>query len=298
MLAFEHAGAIQVVRPDTLAAKAVVGDSGRHHDPRWAPDGTRLASVRESAGDQVLVVTDTAGRVLTVSRAFADVDPDAIAWSPDGRQIAIGAAGRLGRAIYLVDAVDGRLRDLGVEYDYLDFFWRPPDGRQLLFHTDGAEPGLRVVSIVDGTVERVPPAVVDPTLRPLGWTPDGRAILYQQAVGSTPQWTYVADVQTGTVTRLDVAWGHVSNDGTRVVGLDALDRPCVVAITGGACRLIPKAPSWIGSTAAAVSWSPDDRWIAIHAADTGSIWLVDPTGCVAPREVASDGPATWQRSAP
>jgi hypothetical protein len=298
LLAFEQAGAIQVVHPDTLAAQAVVADSGRHHDPRWALDGTRLAFVRDSADGQVLVVADAAGRVLTVSRAFADVDPDAIAWSPDGRQIAIGAAGRLGRAIYLVDAMDGTLRDLGVDYDNLDFFWRPPDGRQLLFHADGAEPGLWVVSIVDGTVERVAPTVVDPSLRSLGWTPDGRAILYQQAVGSVREWTYVADVQTGTVTRLDAAWGHLSNDGTRVAGLDAFDRPCIVAITGGACRVIPNAPAWSGATAAAVSWAPDERWIAIHAADTGSIWLVDPAGAVEPREVASDGPATWQRTAP
>jgi len=298
LLAYEQAGAIQIVHPKTLASQRVVGASGNHHDPRWALDGTRLAFVRETAGRQVLVVADSVGRVLAVSQAFRDVDPDAIAWAPDGRQIAIGAARGQCRAIYLVDAVDGTLRDLGVDYDNLEVFWRPPDGRQLLFHTGGAEPGLRVVSVVDGTVERVPPNVVDPAMRPLGWTPDGQAVLYQQAVGSLREWTYVADLQTGTEARLDVAFGHVSNDGTRVAGLDAFDRPCVVAITGGACRAIPNAPGWIGTTGAAVSWSPDDRWIAILAPDTGSIWLVDPTGAVAPSEVASGGPASWQRTAP
>jgi Tol biopolymer transport system component len=298
LLAYEQAGAIQIIHPETMASQPVVTDSGNHHDPRWALDGTRLAFVRESAGRQVLVVADAAGRVLAVSQAFRDVDPDAIAWSPDGRQIAIGAARGQGRAIYLVDAVDGTLRDLGVDYDNLETFWRPPDGRQLLFHTGGAEPGLRVVNVVDGTVERVPPDVVDPTLRPLGWAPNGKAFLYQQAVGSLREWTYVADVKTGTLTRLDVAFGHVSNDGTRVAGLDAFDRPCVVAITGGACRAIADAPGWIGTTGAAVSWSPDDRWIAIHAPDTGSIWLVDPTGALPSRQVPSTGPVSWQRMAP
>jgi hypothetical protein len=298
LLAYDDAGTIRVIDADTLASRPIGGGSGLEHDAAWALDGSRLAFLRESARGVVLVVADPAGRVLAVSEEFADIDSDTMEWSPDGRHIAIGASGRAGHAIYLVDALDGALEGLRLDYGGLEIFWRPPDGRQLLYFADGSEPGLRVASIGDGAVLHVPPEVVGRTLRPLGWTPDGRSILYQQADGSSRELTYVADLQTGTVTELDVSWGHVSNDGTRVVGLDGFDRPCVVAITGGVCEPIPNAPRWEGTTGAAVTWAPDDRWLAIASAETGAIWLMDLTGVAAPRRVVSSGTGSWQRVAP
>lgn len=301
LLAYDQAGAIFLVHPDTLTSQRIVGGSGVHHFPRWSLDGTRLAFVRETTAGQVLVVSDKAGRVITGSEPFRDVDSDSIVWSPDGRYVAIGANGKLGRAIYLVDTSTGTLRDLGVEYDNFEMYWRPPDGRELLFHTNGTDPGLSIVSLQDGTVRSVTPREIETSsLRPQGWTPDGRAILYQKPIGPDSERTFVVDVQTGEERMLDVMYGHVSNDGARVVGLDAFAfaRPCVVAVTGGRCETVPNAPEWVGTTSAAVTWSPDDRLIAMFGLDEASIWIVDPTGAVPPRQVASKSPASWQRIAP
>lgn len=298
LLAHELDGRIQLVHPETLATVSVLNSGFPDHDPRWSPDGTRLAFVREVSDGQVVVVADTTGRVLAISDGFEDLDPDAIAWSPDGRQIAIGAARGLDRGIYLVDAVTGTLRGLALAYDSFEPYWRPPDGRQLMFHVGGSQPGLHLFTVAEGTVERLPSDAAGEKLRPLGWMPTGNTFIYQQAVGSAQEWVYVADVETRTVTRLDVAWGHVSNDGTKVAGLDDRDRLCVLTISGGQCRTIPDVRGWIASTSAALTWSPDDRWIAIFASDTRSMWLVDATGATASRRFPSSGTPTWQRIAP
>ena len=299
LIAYDQAGSIFLVHPDRVAPRLIVaGAPGENHHPRWSLDGTRLVFIRESGRVQVLVVVDAAGLTLATSAPFIDVDSDSLMWSPDGTHIAIGAVGRLGRAIYLVDAGNGTDRDLGVDYDNLEMYWRPPDGRDLLFQSNGPDPGLSLVSVVDGTVRRVAPREVDGSFRPLGWTPDGRAILYQTTM-SQPGRTFVLDVETGDEIELDVTFGHLSNDGTRVAGLDAFKRPCVVAITGGRCTVIPRAPAWEGTTSAGVTWSPDDRWIAISArGDAGSVWLLDPTGAIPPRQLVGGDSGSWQRATP
>lgn len=301
LLAYDQGGAIFLIDPDTKDSQRIVAPvGGGNHHPRWSRDGTRLVYVRDTGERQLLVVTDSTGRDLAITEAFRNVDSDSLMWSPDGRQIAIGADGRLGRAIYLLDATDGSARALPVQFSSLEMYWRPPHGNELLFHSDGKDPGLSVVSVEDGTVRRVTPREVDPlSFRPLGWTPDGRAFLYQQPVEPDGHSTFVRDVQTGDEVRLDVMFGHVSNDGTRVAGLDDAGRPCVVAITGGRCEVIPNAPSWVGSTSGAMTWSPNDRWLAISAGDgTGTVWLLDPTGVVPPRALVNGDSGSWQRTTP
>jgi hypothetical protein len=301
LLAFEQEGIIKLVEPETLAVRPIPVESAEDHHPRWSLDGTRIAFLRQQVVAQVLVVADLEGHVISTSQQFFGVDSDSVKWSQDGRQIGLVANSARNRpvAIYVVDAATGAHRDLEVASGGLEFFWRPPDGRELLFRTDDADGGLRVVSLEDGTVRRAPPAHVDPeTLRPLDWTPDGQSILYQQATSSLPMLTYVANLQTGLETRLDVAFGHVSNDGTQVAGTDSFGRLCVVAIAGGPCRVLPGGVQVIGSTGAAVHWSPDDRWIAISPAGMDTVLVMDAVGTALPRAIGIGGTPSWQRVAP
>ena len=301
LLAFEQQGIIKLVEPETLAVRAIPVESAKDHHPRWSRDGTRIAFLRQQVIAEVLVVADLEGRVISVSQPFYGVDPDSVKWSPDGRQIGLAAnsGGRRPQAIYVVDAATGAHRELQVASGGLEFFWRPPDGRELLFRTGDTDGGLRVVSLEDGIVRRVPPAHVDPeTLRPLDWTPDGQSILYQQATSSLPELTYVANLQTGLETRLDVAYGHISNDGAMVAGIDSLDRLCVVAISGGPCRVLPGGVQVIGTTGAAVQWSPDDRWIAVSPAGMDTVLVMDAVGTDLPRAIGIGGAPSWQRVAP
>jgi len=289
-------GDIVVVDPGTGARRTIVAHKAVDHDAHWALDGTRLAFLREVGDRQSVVIADAHGRIIAVSQSFEGIDPDSVAWSPDGQQIAVGGAGQDGSGIYLIDAGNGVAHRLRVPYFFLEVYWRPPDGRQLLFRIDDAQGGgLGVLSVADESFVRLPTEPYDPSsLRPLGWTPDGRAAVFQQD-GANPEQTVVVDVRTGAHATLDVAYGHVSNDGTRVAGVDDLGRFCVAPISGGACDVI-RFPGFVdGTHGASVRWSPDDRWIAVS---TSPVWLVDPTNALPPRKIADGGPGSWQRTLP
>ena len=71
--------------------------------------------------------------------------------------------------------------------------------------------------------------------------------------------TRVVDVGTGQFVDVPVAYGHISNDGTRIAGLDGRDEglPCVAPTAGGECRTIgtvDQAPD--GGTAPACTGRP------------------------------------------
>jgi Periplasmic component of the Tol biopolymer transport system len=286
-----------VIDHETTVARSIVAHPTLDRDPRWSPDGTRLAFIRQPGNGQVVVITDATGRMIAISKPFADIDPDSITWAPNGREIAIATQGE-DPAIVLIDAATGASREVPVDYLMFEIYWRPPDGRQLLFRTADSPGHLAIVSLEDGAVVRVPTGGNDrDDIRPLGWTPDGRAVLYQHDDGADLNGvqTFVVDVETGAETRLDAAFGHVSNAGTRVAGIDRDGRFCVVAISGGPCDVIEDAVEVEGTHGASVSWSPDDRWIAISHSP---VWLVDPTGAVPPRVVADGGPGAWQRTLP
>jgi Tol biopolymer transport system component len=288
-------GDIVVVDPGTGARRTIVAHDAVDHDAHWSLDGTRLAFLRDVGGGLSLVIADTDGRVLAVSESFEYLDSDSVAWSPDGRQVAISANRGERQAIFLIDAATGAARELGVPHDGFEVYWRPPDGRQLLFRIGDEEGGLGIASVMDETFVRIRTGNANPySLRPLGWTPDGRGVLFQDDSVEHPR-TVVVDVDTGVLTPLEAAFGHVSNDGRRVAGIDAMDRLCVTPITGGPCDVIRFGGSVQGAHGASVRWSPDDRWIA---AATEPVWLVDPTNAVAPRVIVEGGPGSWQRTLP
>ena len=147
--AYESNGNIFTVDPITGIRRAIATDPSTDHDPRWSLDGARLVFLRKAGvGDQgdVLVVTDAAGEVITTSQGgpFFGIDTDAIAWSPDRTMIAVVGS----RQIHLVDALDGAVTTLQVDYLGQEVLWRPPDGRQLMFlGGQEANPGLFLYSL-------------------------------------------------------------------------------------------------------------------------------------------------------
>ena len=243
--------------------------------PRFSRDGSRIAFLRDAPNGILLGVTDADGRnelVLTPD-AFLDIDPDSVVWSPDGGSIAISAtpwARPVGvNSVFLVDTAGGGVRELDLPYQYIEPYWRPPDGRQLLFYgSDASGNGLFLVTVDTGSVERLPVPDTGSALRPLGWTPDGRRLAYQTDAGEYGQQTRILDLETGAEILLPVAQGHLSNDGTRVVGGLQNGETCVVPINGGPCDLIgdPRHPL-IGYSTSGLFWSPDDQQISAESAD-------------------------------
>ena len=305
LVAYGADGDILTVDLATGARRAVVAGPTIERTPRFSRDGSRIAFLRDAPNGILLGVTDADGRnelVLTPD-AFVDIDTDSVVWSPDGGSIAISATPwtrPMGTNwVFLVDTAGGGVRELDLPYQYIEPYWRPPDGRQLLFYgSDASGNGLFLVTVDTGSVERLP--VPDPgsALRPLGWTPDGRRLAYQVDQDPGGANTHILDLETGAEVVLPVSAGHLSNDGTRVVGSLDNGQMCVVPIDGGPCDLIGDSRLPLQGGTSDVFWSPDDQQIsAVSAGDVDvEPYLVDLASggqSLAPWVV--DGGASWQR---
>lgn len=156
----------------------------------WSPDGRRIAFLREAAGKSkwfpinvaLYVVTVADGRPRRLTRAFppAGVDfdevPDPIAWSPDGKLIALAHRG----GFEVAPAHGGVVRRVhpGCENEPVWFSTRSaswsPDGRRLVI---ACARGLWIVA-GDGSERH---RLIQPDSYGVGaasWSPDGRLIAY------------------------------------------------------------------------------------------------------------------------
>ena len=311
LVAYEKGGDIFIVDPDTGERWSLVVGPDVDHDPRWSLDGTRLAFLRGATDSKRLVIVDEVGAVQAVSggNALGGVDPDAIAWAPDGRHVLLKAAFDQGAAFYLIDARTGQPTILPITPLILEAYWRPPDGRELIFIGGSPlSPGLYRYSLADGAITPVPltsngtAEMVVESYRPVGWTADGTRFAFHRATdGNGRRETVVVDVETGDETILDVAFGRISNDGTRIFGLAAEGSGalCVVPVDGGTCEPVEGSVDLLDPTGwASLQWSPDDAWIR-SGPDAGPAVLLNPDGGeVLQPEWAAEGADSWQRRAP
>ncbi|MGH9486393.1 MAG: protein kinase domain-containing protein [Terriglobales bacterium] len=124
---FNSGGAIDAVPVLGGAVRTIAAGTGCESGVAFSPDGSRIAYFQHTPGtDQLLLAhTDGSGARVLASPATGDgfdasgcwtnyVTPDAPAWSPDGRWIAVILSGEVpvGR-IRLIDAKSGQGRDLG-----------------------------------------------------------------------------------------------------------------------------------------------------------------------------------------
>lgn len=303
LIVFSAGGDIHTVDPGTGTQRRVVSSPDDEDLPRYSLDGTKLAFVRRTGESAWVVIADADGRREVTSNAEPfNVDPDGIAWAPDGGSIAI-AGDRDGiSAIFIVDAATGDVTELDVDYAGIEVYWRPPDGRQLAFRGTSASGrmSLNLVTLATGQVATI--ATDDRALdvRPLGWTPDGRRFAYQLEDGLATFGTILVDIDTGEASVVPVAYGRVSNDGRQVAGLDVSGRVCVASVAGGPCRPIGDHDmAYVGSTRESVFWSPDDRWLVVHPARGGPPVLLDPASSrILQVPWLQRGADSWQRVAP
>jgi Tol biopolymer transport system component len=277
-------------------------------DPRWSPDGTKIAFLRDVRGvnQVVIVAAEGGGPAVVSSRSVGIADPDSFKWSPDSQILVVRADLSGVDTVLLVDADDGRVTTLPVDSGGLEAFWRPPDGRELLFVTGSMAKQALTIYPLDTGVPREVPLKVSPgdELRPMGWTPDGARVLVNRwsAADGLPH-THVIDPDTGLSTDLPVGFGHVSNAGDRVAGIreGADEAICVIDIDGGPC--VPYGPAWAqpgGFHFTDLQWSPDDRWILVGPLDGSQPVLLDAiSGEIAPdADWVKSGADSWRRDAP
>ncbi len=161
-------------------------------DPQWAPDGRRLAYVRDGA---IWVVDADGSRQVRVTEHPAGNSRPR--WSPDGQQLSFLSRRRGWSQIWLIDAPVPRrgrpatnpkpveptqLTPVGLDVD--EWCWSP-DGKRIALAAQREDHGWwSAVSIVDvdgGTEQRIPAG--DAWECSPAWTPDGALLFVSDADG-------------------------------------------------------------------------------------------------------------------
>ncbi len=153
-------------------------------DPRWSPDGRRIAftSARSGEGDLYLVdrqMPEAAPRRLTQLPGTSEVDP---AWSADGRSLAFIAHAASGDKLWLLPNLDGQpIAATAVGGSHIRPSWAPTGSRLAFYaNTIGARWDCYVVdAAAPGTATLIAEDVLPNALGP-SWTPDGRHLVLVQ----------------------------------------------------------------------------------------------------------------------
>jgi dipeptidyl aminopeptidase/acylaminoacyl peptidase len=224
---------------------------GRDAQPRWSPDGTRIAYISGSEdGPQIWVCWLDSGQSAPITRLRRA--PSALAWAPDGRTLSF------------VMHVPDEVRPLAsMPKPPRGADWGPPVRviERLLYRADGAgyvDPGhthLFLVPVDGGT----PRQLTSGDFNHGGdhdWMPDGGAIVF--SANRNPDWEYQprrnnlwrVDIEGGDPTRLSIREGPenspaVSPDGRRIAYIGYDDRGLshqsgkvyILDLAGGQSRL-------------------------------------------------------------
>ncbi|MFL5489555.1 MAG: hypothetical protein ACJ8AJ_13835 [Gemmatimonadaceae bacterium] len=198
-------------------------------DPRWSPDGSRIAAVRQSRGRSEIVVMDSIGKEIDVFGAARAINSSP-SWSPDGRRIYFSSERTGSPQIYVADVTTfapmiARLSDASTGLFAPEL---SPDQNQiatLLFKADGFHVGVAPLdslvrlAVADST--RTSPrgactncVAITPGGAPLGAADTSRATDYSPWPSLLPRyWLPVLESSTNDGT----SFGAVTS-GVDVVG--------------------------------------------------------------------------------
>jgi len=155
---------IYVMRPDGSEQTRLTDDPADDYEPRWSPDGTRIA--------------DGSTQTRLTNNPSWDLEPD---WSPDGQGIAFASLRDGDLEIYLMraDGTDQSRLTNDPAHDR-DPTWSP-DGRQIAFESDRALNNNIYVMNADGSGQA--PLTIGAVAKVFpAWSPDGRQIAFTSAL--------------------------------------------------------------------------------------------------------------------
>jgi Tol biopolymer transport system component len=146
------------------------------YQPRWSPDGRRLAYVSVRENRQVIFTMRPDGSELTQLTANG-VQNSEPAWSPDGRRIAFRSERSGTPDIYVMnaDGSDQRALTSGIRAVYPAW---SPDGSKIMFTATVENRANIFVTNADGTGQRQLTQSTAGNSRLAFWSPDGSQIVF------------------------------------------------------------------------------------------------------------------------
>lgn len=147
-----HPTVISVYSAANGTTRVVTDSADQYSDPRWSPDGRRIALVKWQPRSLVLMNADgSSPKVLTIKGGVRA--NNGLFWSPNGESLlyqSLGDSGITG----VVDVKSGAEHEIAKGYNYIDAQWTR-DSRSVLYTTGGqtmAPDSTRTVTIHQKTV--------------------------------------------------------------------------------------------------------------------------------------------------
>jgi TolB protein len=257
---------IVLLRADKLVRSlGFVNESTGEAPPVWNPQGTQVAYGVDF--NRVAVYTFATRRARTYSVPTRDMGTEStVSWSPDGRQLVVGANRAEGWSIEVL-TLRTRLVTIIALHSEDNAPRFSPDGTRLAYvHTPWlSPPELRVIDGLQRPsriiARGIQVAAYHENDQPafFGWSPDSRSIAYTTRAGAL----VVADVVTGkvrTVSRSALGQPFWSPDGSTIAY--ATDTRTIAFLhadgSGG-------APPKIEGESAVLGWTPDSLNLFVTA---------------------------------